>query len=36
VLSRTPKVDVAAYQALLARLGQRGFDVKRIELSPQE
>lgn len=36
VLSRTPKVDSAAYQALLARLAQGGFDVSRIELSPQE
>ena len=36
VLSRTPKVDTVAYQALLARLAKRGFDLQRIELSPQE
>ena len=36
VLSRTPTVDAAAYQALLARLAQRGLDVQRIVLSPQE
>jgi len=36
VLSRTPKVNPANYQALLARLAQRGFDMKRLELSPQE
>lgn len=36
VLSRTPKVDAASYDALLKRLQQRGFDLKRIEISPQE
>ena len=36
VLSRTPKVDPAAYQALMARLAQQGFDMKRLETSPQE
>jgi apolipoprotein D and lipocalin family protein len=36
VLSRTPKVEATAYQALLARLAQRGFDLKRLEPSPQE
>jgi len=36
VLSRTPKVEPAAYQALLARLAQRGLDLGRLELSPQE
>lgn len=36
VLSRTPKVDGNAYHALLARLAQRGFDLQRIELSPQD
>jgi apolipoprotein D and lipocalin family protein len=36
VLSRTPKVEATDYQALLARLAQRGFDLKRIEPSPQE
>ncbi len=36
VLSRTPTVEPAAYQALLARLAPRGFDMTRLELSPQE
>ena len=36
VLSRTPKVEPAAYQDLLARLAQSGFDMTRLELSPQE
>ncbi|MFM2253231.1 MAG: hypothetical protein RJB68_1568, partial [Pseudomonadota bacterium] len=36
VLSRSPKVEPATYQALLTRLGQQGFDLKRLELSPQE
>ncbi len=36
VLSRTPTVEPAAYQALLVRLAPRGFDMTRLELSPQE
>lgn len=36
VLSRTPQVEPAAYQALLTRLAQQGFDLKRLEPSPQE
>ena len=36
VLSRTTKVDATAYQALLDRLAQRGFDLQRIKVSPQE
>lgn len=36
VLSRTPKVEAVAYQALLTRLAQRGFDLQRIKLSPQD
>lgn len=36
VLSRTPQADAAAYRALLDRLAQQGFDLKRLELSPQE
>ncbi len=36
VLSRTPQVEPVAYQALLARLAQQGFDMKRLEPSPQE
>lgn len=35
VLSRTAKVDAAAYTALLARLAGVGFDMKRLELSKQ-
>ena len=33
VLSRTPAVDVAAYQALLGRLQQKGFDLSKLEKS---
>lgn len=36
VLSRTPQVDAQAYQALLGRLTQQGFDVGRLERTPQE
>jgi apolipoprotein D and lipocalin family protein len=35
VLSRTPKVDAAAYAALTARLAGMGFDLNRLELSKQ-
>lgn len=35
VLSRTPRVDAVAYRALLSRLAQRGFDLQRLQLSPQ-
>ena len=35
VLSRTAKVEPAAYDALLARLASKGFDLKRLELSRQ-
>lgn len=31
VLSRTPAVDPAAYQALLGRLQQKGFDLSKLE-----
>jgi apolipoprotein D and lipocalin family protein len=34
-LSRTPKVDSKSYQALLERLTQKGFDINKLELSPQ-
>lgn len=34
VLSRTPQVDAAAYEALLGRLAAQGFDLKRLERSP--
>lgn len=35
VLSRTPAVDAAAYQALLARLQAKGFDLSKLEKSAQ-
>lgn len=35
ILSRTPTVDSKSYQALLARLTQQGFDIGKLELSPQ-
>jgi apolipoprotein D and lipocalin family protein len=31
VLSRTPTVDAAVYQALLGRLQQKGFDLSKLE-----
>lgn len=34
VLSRTPQVPAAAYDALLGRLAAKGFDLKRLERSP--
>jgi apolipoprotein D and lipocalin family protein len=34
VLSRTPQVAPAAYDALLARLAAQGFDLNRLERSP--
>ena len=33
ILSRTPQMPAATYQALLAKLDQLGFDLKRIEAS---
>jgi apolipoprotein D and lipocalin family protein len=35
VLSKTPRVDPARYQALLERLAAKGFDLTKIELTPQ-
>jgi apolipoprotein D and lipocalin family protein len=35
ILSRTPKVDSKSYQALLERQTQKGFDINKLELSPQ-
>jgi apolipoprotein D and lipocalin family protein len=35
VLSRTPQVAPAAYAALLARLTRQGFDLRRLEPTPQ-
>lgn len=36
VLSRTPTVDAAAYQALLARLQAQGFDLSKLERTAQQ
>lgn len=36
ILSRTPKVDNQTYQALLERLTQQGFDISKLENSPQQ
>ena len=35
ILSRTPQMDAAVYQALLVRLAANGFDVGKLEASPQ-
>lgn len=35
ILSRTPQVSPAAYEALLERLANKGFDLKRLQASPQ-
>jgi apolipoprotein D and lipocalin family protein len=35
VLSRTPTVNAASYDALLARLEKMGFDLRRLERTPQ-
>ncbi len=35
ILSRTPAVDAAAYQALLGRLKDKGFDLGKLERSAQ-
>jgi apolipoprotein D and lipocalin family protein len=36
ILSRSPKMDPAAYDALLARLSSQGFDLQRLEKTPQQ
>ena len=36
VLSRTPAVDEEVYRRLLARLEARGFDLQRLQRSPQD
>lgn len=36
ILSRSAKVDPAAYDALLARLSSQGFDLQRLEKTPQQ
>lgn len=35
ILSRTPQMEAATYQALLARLAANGFDIAKLEASPQ-
>ena len=35
ILARTPHVEATAYQALLARLAARGFDLAQLQLTPQ-
>jgi len=35
ILSRTPRVDAAAYEALLGRLREKGFDLMRLERTTQ-
>ncbi len=35
ILSRTPTVDAARYEALLARLSAMGLDVRKLEQTPQ-
>jgi apolipoprotein D and lipocalin family protein len=34
ILSRTPQMPAATYQALLTKLDKLGFDLKRLEVSP--
>ena len=36
ILSRTEKVDPAVYQSLLTRLQRQGFDLRRLETTPQD
>lgn len=36
ILSRTPQVDPVRYKRLLSRLEQRGFDLDRLETTPQD
>lgn len=36
ILARTPRVDPVAYDRLLARLSRMGFDLGRLELTPQD
>lgn len=35
ILSRTPQISPARYQALLARLAAQGLDISRLEVTPQ-
>lgn len=36
ILARTPTVEKAAYDALVARLAAQGFDVRKLERTPQQ
>lgn len=36
ILARTPHVDAKDYNALLARLTQKGFDLSKLEVTPQD
>jgi apolipoprotein D and lipocalin family protein len=36
ILSRTPRVDPTRYQQLLDRLKQKGFDLERLQTTPQD
>lgn len=36
VLSRTARVDPEVYEALLGRLSQKGFDLQKLQLTPQD
>lgn len=36
ILARTPQVDPQKYQALLARLAKKGFDLSKLEVSKQD
>ncbi len=36
VLSRIAKVDPKVYEALLGRLGHKGFDLQNLQLTPQD
>ena len=36
ILSRTPQVEPVRYQRLLSRLHQQGFDLGRLETTPQD
>ena len=36
ILSRTPSIDPARYNALLNRLRQKGFDLEKLEVTKQD
>ncbi len=35
ILSRTPKMDTAIYQQVLSRLKEKGFDLTKLQITPQ-